>query len=154
MLTDQAKIIGFNPPFFYAAIGSAFPAFKAKFGNNVNGILVYDGLDVGAPGLAEYNKAHRDMFKRESQIHAVGVYGCLEVTQQAIEAAGEIDRKKIRDEMAKGPFKTVWGDIQFKGQRNTDPWAVGQWQNGEVVGLHPANKQGAKPLLFPKPNWS
>ncbi len=154
MLAEQAKIVGFNPPVFYAAIGSAFPAFKAKFGNNVNGIMMYDGLDITAAGLAEYNKAHRAMFNRESQIHAVGVYGCLEVTQQAIEAAGEIDRKKIRDEIAKGPFKTVWGDIQFKDQRNTNPWAMGQWQNGEVVGVFPANKTGAKPPLFPKPNWS
>jgi branched-chain amino acid transport system substrate-binding protein len=154
MLTEQAQIVGFSPQIFYAAIGAAFPAYKAKFGNKVNGVMVYDGLDTGASGLDEYNKAHRAMFNRESQIHAVGVYGCLQVMQQAIEAAGEIDRKKIRDEIAKGPFKTIWGDIQFKDQRNVDPWAVGQWQNGEVVGLFPARKPGAKPLLFPKPAWT
>jgi branched-chain amino acid transport system substrate-binding protein len=39
-------------------------------------------------------------------------------------------------------------------QRNANPWAVGQWQNGEIVGVYPANKAGAKPLLFPKPSWS
>ena len=154
LLTEQAKLVGFNPPVFYAAIGSAFPSFKGKFGSNVEGIMVYDGMDIGAPGLEDYNKAHRAMFNRESQIHAVGIYGCLEVLQQAIEAAGELDRKKIRDEIAKGPFKTVWGDVQFTNQRNADPWAVGQWQSGQVVGLYPAKKAGAKPLLFPKPAWS
>ena len=154
MLTEQAQIVGFSPQIFYAAIGSAFPTFKAKFGNNVNGILMYDGLDTGATGLDDYYKAHRALFGRDSQIHAVGVYACLQVTQQAIEAAGEINRKKIRDEIAKGPFQTVWGEIQFVNQRNAHPWAVGQWQNGEVVGLYPASKKGAKPLLFPKPAWS
>ncbi len=154
MLTEQAQTLGFNPPVMYLAIGTAFPVFKAKFGNNVNGIMMYDGLDTGAPGLDDYYKAHRAMFNRESQIHAVGVYACLQVTQQAIEAAGELDRKKIRDEIAKGPFQTVWGEIQFVNQRNANPWAVGQWQNGEVVGLHPAGKRGAKPLLFPKPPWT
>jgi hypothetical protein len=36
---------------------------------------------------------------------------------------------------------------------NVDPWAVGQWQNGEVVGVYPAKKAGAKPVQFPKPAW-
>ena len=71
----------------------------------------------------------------------------------AIEAAGELDRKKIRDEMARGPFKTVWGEIQFN-QLNTNPWAVGQWQNGELACLFPVDKAGAKPMQFPKPKWS
>ena len=67
---------------------------------------------------------------------------------------GEIDRKKIRDAIASGTFKTLWGDLKYVDQRNANPWAVGQWQNGEIVGLYPADKAGAKPLLFPKPKWS
>jgi branched-chain amino acid transport system substrate-binding protein len=34
-----------------------------------------------------------------------------------------------------------------------DGWQVGQWQGGEFYGLEPAGKQGAKPVLFPKPEW-
>ena len=154
MLTEQAQIVGFNPQIMYLAIGTPFPGFKGKFGNKVNGILLYGGIDTGAPGLDEYYKAHRAMFNRESEAGAVSVYGCLEVTQQAIETVGEIDRKKIRDAIANGTFKTIWGEIKFKNQLNADPWAVGQWQNGEVVGIYPANKKGAKSLQFPKPAWS
>jgi branched-chain amino acid transport system substrate-binding protein len=84
----------------------------------------------------------------------VSVYACLEATQQAIETVGEIDRKQIRDALAAGMFKTIWGEIRFRNQLNVDPWAVGQWQNGEVVGLFPANKQGARKLQFPKPAWT
>ena len=154
MVTEQSMILGFSPPIFYTAIGTPFAGFKAKFGNKVNGILMYGGLDAKAPGLLDYFKAHRAMYNRESEAGAVGVYGCLQVLQQAIETVGEIDRKKIKDEIAKGDFKTVWGDIKFKDQRNVNPWAVGQWQNGEVVGVYPPNKSGAQPLLFPKPSWS
>jgi len=154
MLTEQAQIVGFNPQIMYLAIGTPFPGFKGKFGNKVNGILLYGGVETGAPGLDEYYKAHRAMFNRESEAGAVSVYGCLEVTQQAIETVGEIDRKKIRDAIANGTFKTIWGEIKFKNQLNADPWAVGQWQNGEVVGIYPANKKGAKSLQFPKPAWS
>ncbi len=154
MLVEQSQTVGFQPQILYLAIGSAFPSFKAKFGSNVNGILTYDGMDRSAPGLDEYNKAHQALFNRVSQVSSVGVYACLEVLQTAIETVGEIDRKRIRDEIAKGPFQTIWGELQFKDQRNTNPWAVGQWQDGEVAGIYPVSKKGAKPLLFPKPKWT
>ena len=154
MITEQAQIVNFNPQVMYLAIGTPFPTYKAKFGDKVNGILLYGGLDPNAPGLAEYHKAHKAMFNRESESGAIGVYASLEVTQQAIEKVGEIDRKKIRDVIATDTFKTIWGDIKYEKQLNANPWAVGQWQNGEVVGLYPANKPGAKKLMFPKPAWS
>jgi branched-chain amino acid transport system substrate-binding protein len=154
MLTEQCQIVGFNPQIMYLAIGTPFPTFKAKFGNKVNGILLYGGIDPGQAGLDEYHKAHRAMFNRESEAGAVSVYACLEITQQAIETVGEIDRKKIRDVIASGTFQTIWGEIKYKNQLNADPWAVGQWQNGEVVGIYPANKKGARPVQFPKPAWT
>jgi len=154
MLTEQAQIVGFNPKFMYVAIGGVFPTYKGKFGNKVNGIVVYGGIDPGAPGMDEYNKAHLAVHNRPSEAGAVNVYSALEVVQQAIETVGEIDRKKIRDVIASGTFKTLWGDLKYVDQRNANPWAVGQWQNGEVVGVYPANKKGARPLQFPKPAWS
>jgi branched-chain amino acid transport system substrate-binding protein len=154
MLAEQCQIVGFNPQIMYLAIGTPFPGFKAKFGNKVNGILLYGGINPKEAGLEEYHKAHRALFNRESEAGAVSVYGCLEVTQQAIETVGEIDRPKIREAIATGTFKTIWGETKYKNQMNVDPWAVGQWQNGEVVGLYPASKAGARPVQFPKPAWS
>ena len=66
---------------------------------------------------------------------------------------GEIDRKKIRDEIAKGAQGTLWGDITWKNQLNANPWAVGQWQGGQMVGIFPPKKHNAKAPLFPKPKW-
>jgi branched-chain amino acid transport system substrate-binding protein len=94
------------------------------------------------------------MFNRPSEAGAINVYGALQATQQAIEQVGEIDRRKIRDAIATGSFQTLWGELRYVNQVNANPWAVGQWQNGEIVGLYPSNKAGAKPLLFPKPAWS
>jgi branched-chain amino acid transport system substrate-binding protein len=154
MLTEQCQVVGFNPKFMYVAIGGVFPTYKGKFGDKVNGILAYGGVDWNGPGVADYRKAHRDFLSRDSEAGAVNVYAGLQVVQQAIESVGEIDRKKIRDAIAAGKFQTVWGELSYKDQRNANPWAVGQWQNGDIVGLYPADKAGAKPLLFPKPAWS
>jgi branched-chain amino acid transport system substrate-binding protein len=154
MLTEQCQIVGFNPQIMYLAIGTPFPGFKAKFGNKVNGILMYGGINPAEAGLDDYHKAHRAMFNRESEAGAVSVYAALEVTQQAIESVGEIDRPKIRDAIGNGTFRTIWGEVKYRNQLNADPWAVGQWQNGDVVGVFPANKAGARPVQFPKPAWS
>jgi branched-chain amino acid transport system substrate-binding protein len=154
MLPEQCKIVGFNPQLMYVAIGGVFPGFKGKYGNGVNGILTYGGYDPGAPGIADYSKAHQAMFNRPSEAGAISVYAALEFTQQAIEEVGEIDRKKIRDLMASRTYKTIWGDFSFPNQRNSSPWAVGQWQGGELVAVFPTSKAGAKPVLFPKPAWA
>jgi branched-chain amino acid transport system substrate-binding protein len=154
MITEQMQIVGFNPQLMYVAIGGVFPAYKGKFGDKVNGILSYGGQDKSVPGYAEYIKAHMEMHKRDSEAGAVSVYAALECTQQAIEAVGEIDRPKIRDVLAKNTFKTLWGEYNYNNQRCSSPWAIGQWQNGEMVGVFPADKKGAKPVLFPKPKWS
>jgi branched-chain amino acid transport system substrate-binding protein len=154
MLTEQMQIVGFNPLVMYVAIGGVFPTYKAKFGDKVNGILVYGPADKNAPGMDEFAKAHQAMFNRPYEAGTVNVYAALQVTQQAIETVGEIDRKKIRDVIAGGTFQTVWGEIKYVNQLNANPWAVGQWQNGELACLFPADKPGAKPLQFPKPKWS
>lgn len=154
MLPEQCKIVGFNPQIMYLAIGGVFPGLKDKYGDGVNGIFVYGGINPDEAGLAEYHKAHQAMFNRLSEAAALSVYGALQVTQQAIEKVGEIDRKKIRDVIASDTFKTLWGDLRYENQRNTNPWAVGQWQNGEVVGVFPANKHGARRPVFPKPAWT
>jgi branched-chain amino acid transport system substrate-binding protein len=154
MVTEQAQIVGFNPKFMYVAIGGVFPGYKQKFGNRANGILVYGGIDAGAPGLADYAKAHQEIIGKPYEAGAVNVYAALQVTQQAIEQVGEIDRRKIRDVIATGAFQTIWGELRYPNQVNANPWAVGQWQNGAIVGLFPSTKSGAKPLLFPKPAWS
>jgi branched-chain amino acid transport system substrate-binding protein len=154
MLTEQAQIVGFNPKFMYVAIGGVFPTYKGKFGNKVNGILAYGGADPNAPGMADYAKAHKALLNRDYEAGGVQVYAALEFTQQAIEQVGEIDRKKIRDVMGSSTFKTIWGDMRFVKQLNANPWAVSQWQNGELVAVAPTSKPGAKPILFPKPAWS
>jgi hypothetical protein len=65
-------------------------------------------------------------------------------------SASEIDRKKIRNEIATGAFPTIFGTLKFRtvAHRSVDGR---QWQNSEVVGVYPAQKPNAQALLFPKP---
>ena len=154
MLTEQAQIQGFSPPIFYTGIGTPFPGYKAKFGAKTDGVLLFGGHELGAPGQREYLTRHKAMFNRDSESGAMGMYSCLQVLQQSIERVGEIDRKKIRDEIAGGRFQTITGEFQMHNQMLADAWVLGQWQNGEVVGIAPSTRKGAKPMQFPKPKWA
>ena len=151
MLTEQAQIVGFNPQFMYVAIGGVFPTYKAKFGNKVNGILVYGGIDPGAPGMADYDKAHQAMFNRavrgrRRERLCRPRRSCSRRSRQV----GEIDRKKIRDAIASGTFKTYGASSGTSNQLNANPWAVGQWQNGEIVGLYPGQQGRRQAAAVPE----
>jgi branched-chain amino acid transport system substrate-binding protein len=153
MLADQTTTLGFSPSIYYSGVGTIFPAFYAKLGKKAEGILCYGANDPDYPGFKEYAARHLAVYKRPTEGGAAGVYGTMQVLQQAIETVGELDRKKVRDAIAAGTFKTVYGELKFHDQLIVKPWAAGQWQNGQIVPILPADKPGARPMIFPKPAW-
>lgn len=153
MLTEQSQVLGFSPKIYYTAIGTVFPGFYGKFGKKAEGVLSFGANDPNAAGFKEYAERHIKMWNRPTEAGAAGQYAMVQVLQQAIEHAGEIDRKKVRDSIAHDKFNTIIGEVTFEKQLLVKPWAVGQWQNGELVGVFPADKSGAKPVMFPKPAW-
>ncbi len=130
MLTEQAQIVGFNPQIMYLAIGTPFPGFKAKFGNKVNGILLYGGIDPTAPGLDEYHKAHRAMFNRE-----FGGRGCQRLCLSRGYAAGDRDGRRDRsqedsrrDRERHVPDHLGRDQVQESTQRRPlGGWSVAKW---------------------------
>jgi branched-chain amino acid transport system substrate-binding protein len=150
MLTEQTIANGFTPKVRFLGVGSAFPNYKAKFGDKVNGILGLGGMDLNAPGMKEYFERHKAVNKGQEPDRwaSPNTYAGLQALQQAIERVGEIDNTKILQELKTGTFKTIIGDIKLAGNRNPSLWHVGQWQNGEFYGLAPANRPGAKQPIF------
>lgn len=153
MVTEQSQVLGFSPPVYYTAVGTAVPEYAAKFGARKNGVLLFTAIDSTAPGQKEYRERHRAMYNREPDIASIATYGTMQVLQKAIEQAGEIDRKKIRDAIAGGTFETIADVYAFKDQIHQNAGAVAQWQGDEVVAIYPEGKRGTRPLMFPKPKW-
>lgn len=150
MITEQSIANGFTPKVRFLGVGTAFPNYKGKFGDKVNGILGLGGFDPAAPGMKEYFERHKAVNKGQEPDRwaSPNTYAGLQVLQQAIERVGEIDNAKILQEMKTGTFKTIIGDLKLTGNRNPSLWHVGQWQNGEFYGLAPANRPGAKQPIF------
>ncbi|MCY1373936.1 hypothetical protein D9M68_923000 [compost metagenome] len=60
----------------------------------------------------------------------------------------------MTEEIATGSFETIIGTIKLAGNRMSDLWLLGQWQEGTFVGIAPPERQGARAPLLPKPDWA
>jgi branched-chain amino acid transport system substrate-binding protein len=154
-LTEQARILNYNPKVFYTAVGTAFPLFKQRFGANVEGVMGIGGINPDAPEFKDYVKRHTGANGgREPDRWANPVtYASLQMLQQAIERVGKVDRAAVIKELQTGTFDTIIGKIKLEKGLRMNSWQVGQWQNGEFYGVAPANLPGAKPVQLPKPAW-
>jgi branched-chain amino acid transport system substrate-binding protein len=81
------------------------------------------------------------------------IYASMQVLQQAVEAVGDIDYEAINNQLGKGKFSTIIGDVQFQSQLNVGtPAVLGQWQQGATSfeSVYPPKQATAQPV-FPKP---
>jgi branched-chain amino acid transport system substrate-binding protein len=155
MLTNTAITQGFNPKVFHTGVGTAFANYGANLKEKAQGVLGIGGWDPNQPGAQDYLKRQMALLNRAPDGWAAPVtYASLQVLEQAIEKAGTLDRKKVLDAIANGgPYQTIVGPIDLKTHIRGKQFGVGQWQNGEFVGIGPSDLAGAKPIVFPKPAW-
>jgi branched-chain amino acid transport system substrate-binding protein len=153
-LAEQASVSGFNPKVFYTAVGTAYPAFKQRFGTNANGVMGIGGWDAESAESRRYMKRFVEVIGEEPDRWASPItYASLQMLQQAIERVGRIDRAAVIKELQTGTFATILGAVKLQDNLYTKPWYVGQWQNGEFYGVAPATLPGAHAVMFPKPAW-
>jgi branched-chain amino acid transport system substrate-binding protein len=154
LVTGQSKEIGFNPKVFYAAVGTAFPVYRDRMADAVEGVTGIGSWNLkSSPGAKAYFDAHVKRFQKEPDrwASAHGWAG-LQILQQAVEKVG-LDRKAIRDYIAANEFDTIIGKMRFKdGENISTPGMVSQWQKGEFEVIWPAARATAQPI-FPKPDW-
>ncbi len=155
LASKQAKEVGFNPKFFYASVGTAFPLYKNVMtpagADGVLGMGSWNGKT--SAGAKAYFDAHVASQKKEPDRWASGAcWASLEILTNAVKQVG-LDRKAIREYVAGTTHKTILGDIKFSGSENVGtPGTVGQWQNGEFEVVWPQKVATAR-LNPAKPAW-
>lgn len=155
LASKQAKEIGFNPKFFYASVGTAFPLYKQVMTPaGAEGVLGMGSWNSKTSAAAKtYFEAHTKKFNKEPDRWASGhCWAGLEILTAAVAKVG-LDRKAIRDYVANGEHNTIIGKVKFTGSENIGmPGTVGQWQNGEFEVVWPKTKATAA-LNASKPAW-
>ncbi|WP_435657054.1 amino acid ABC transporter substrate-binding protein [Brucella pituitosa] len=153
-ITDQARIMSFNPAVYLLGVGPALPVFGEKFGANTEGVMALGGANIDNPEIQDFFKRHVDSAGYPADRFASQlVYAGLQALQQAIETSATLDHETIITELKSGNFKTVLGEISLKSQELEKFFHIGQWQNGDFYGLYPSTLEGARSAIVPKPAW-
>jgi len=157
----QAKSLDVSPKTLYSfTVGVPTADFRKALGKDADYAF---GMTPWLPekelkddwfGDAEaFNKEYQERFKYAPDYHAASAVACVEAFAKAIPAAGSLDAKKVRDELAKVDFRSLYGHIKFQpnGQISL-PQTVIQIQDGKVVPIFAEDFLG-KPRS-PLPPWS
>jgi branched-chain amino acid transport system substrate-binding protein len=158
LLTGQALELGIDFKAFFITVTPFSPSlYRDTFGAPVvEGVMGGGAWNVKtSPGAKEFVDKFVKRFGTEPDYWG-GLYywSSLQHFQQAIEKAGTLDQKKIREVMAKEKFETALGPFWYDENRYfvNHPGEIGQWQNGVFEVIDPGEKRTAPPL-YPKPAW-
>jgi len=157
LLTSQSIELGINfNAFFMTVLPFSPPLFKGTFGPAVEGVMGGGAWNAKtSPGAKELVDKFVKKFGVEPDYWG-GLYywASLQHFQKAIEKAGTLDQKKIRDIMATEKFDTALGPYWYDKDRFfvNHPGEIGQWQKGVFEVIDPGPKRTAPPE-YPKPPW-
>jgi branched-chain amino acid transport system substrate-binding protein len=156
----QAKSLGVSPKLYSFTVGVPSADFRQALGKDANGA---SGMTAWLPSSAlkdrwfgdaeTFANAWKAKFGYDPDYHAASGVATVEALVNAIEAAGSLDPKKVRDALAKSSFDSLYGHIAFndKGQISL-PQIMIQVQNDKVVPIF-AGKGFLNKLEYPLPAW-
>ena len=152
-LTEQAQVAKFNPKVLYLGVGTGFPMYGEKNGANAEGIMSLGGIDPNSEANAAYRQRHQEVTGQAPDLWgSVITYVSLQMLQEAIKRKG-LDRDAVSEELSTGSFETVLGETRLEDNQLRKLWFGGQWQDGEFVAIAPFDRDGATPVVLPKPAW-
>ena len=140
----QMKEAKFAPKYVWGARGFWPIEFGESLGKDAN-YIVSDGHwaeALGAPGSKELGSRYRTQFGPTKYSVTIGnFYSLVQALAQAIEAAGSIENKKVRDVFYSGTFvakDTTEGDLAFNEHGLAQFKAVAlQWMDGKRMPVYP-----------------
>jgi branched-chain amino acid transport system substrate-binding protein len=152
-LAELAKIEGLDVKAYYSAVAVAFPAFKAKFGGSIEGILGAGGIQ-DSPEIRDFYKRHKEVSGVDADYWASPIYySLLQMLTQAFESVGSMDRDAITEHLKNNTYKTIIGEMDVRKQKLTRYWTVGQWQEGTFHAVAGVGFSEYKPVKL-KTGWA
>ena len=156
-LTDQARIDRASiPKVFYTGVGTAFPMYKQRFKDNVDGVMGIGGVNFDSPHDPATTSSATRPAKATSRTAGPApspMRDCRRSSRRSSVSARSTARRSIA-ELKKRPFDTIVGPMELRhADLREQLWLVGQWQDGEFHAVAPANRAGARKAVVPKAAW-
>lgn len=154
----QMSDLGVKAPVVTMVTGPAYREFTEGLHGLANGVSSstwwhhatrYSGLGVW-PTTADFYKEFLAKTNADPDYIHASCAAAVEVLQSAIERAGSLDKKKVRDALAATDISTFYGPIKFaaNGMNEVRALPIIQVQDGKIVVLNPDDiKSGELQLM-------
>jgi len=157
----QAKSLAVAPKLYSFTVGVPSEDFRKALGKDADyafGMSAWlpsaDLKDRWFGDAAAFAEAYKAKFGYEPDYHAASGAADVEALAQAVEDAGTLDPKAVRDAIAKLNFDSLYGKIAFAENGQIDlPQTVIQVQDGKVAAVYGAGGFIQKPK-YPMPAWN
>jgi branched-chain amino acid transport system substrate-binding protein len=157
-ITRQMRELDVNPRMYGVTVGGDLPKFYELLGKNAE--FVYGATqwepELPYPGAKEFTNAYKKEFPgADLSYHSAGGYAGCQILVEAIRRAGSLDGEKIREQILKMDFNTVYGGFKVDqdGFQVSHKMVMFQWQDGKKVIVWPEELAAGK-ARFPTPPWS
>jgi len=161
-LVKAAKELKYSPVAMGFSVGPGLPEFGDNLKADANYVLsgsqwtqalTYKGDDVFGTSQKYYDEFVKKFGNPPSYQAASGT-ACGIAFQKAIEKAGDLDPKKVRDALAGLDVMSFYGQLKFddRGVNIYKPMVVEQWQDGKKLTVWPGEVAQTK-VQFPTPAW-
>jgi len=157
----QAKSLAAAPKFYSFTVGVPSDDFRKALGKDADyafGMTAWlpspDLKDRWFGDASKFAAEYKAKYGYEPDYHAASGAADVEAMVMAMESAGSIDPKKVRDALAKIKFESLYGPIAFSSLGQIDlPQVVIQVQGDQVVEVYGA-KGFVKQPKYPMPAWN
>ncbi|HKI56845.1 MAG TPA: amino acid ABC transporter substrate-binding protein, partial [Trueperaceae bacterium] len=157
----QAKSLNFSPKMYSFTVGVPTADFRQALGSDADyafGMTSWLPLasdkDPYFGDAAQFAQQFKQRFGYDPDYHAASGVADVEAFVKAIETAGSLDPKAVRDAIANVSFDSLYGHVQFgaNGQISL-PQTVIQVQNGKLEAVFNGTSFETQPQ-YPMPAWS
>ncbi len=153
LATKQANELGVKPKILFTMVGPVYAQFTESLGSTADNILTaawwgealeYKGDFIGT--ARDFGKIWRAKFNQEPDYVAAASTAAGIVAQKAIEAAGTLNKQKVRDAIANISLQTFFGPVKFdkRGMNAASAIVLFQVQNGKRRTVGPKNVANAE----------
>jgi len=162
LVVKQAKDIGLNAKAWAFSVGPSTPEFGTALGKDSTYILgvtpwtpamKFQGQDIYGTPL-KFSEAFKAKYGYEPSYHSASAVATFIAFQKAIEAAGSVEPKAVREQLGKLDVPTFYGQLKFAPEGIiVKPMGVVQWDtDGKMVSVWPKDIAEKDPL-YPAPPW-
>jgi branched-chain amino acid transport system substrate-binding protein len=157
----QAKSLDVSPKLYSFTVGVPSEDFRKALGKDADyafGMTAWLPSDTLKDDWfgdgAQFAKAWGAQYRYEPDYHAASGVADVEAIVKAVEKAGTLEPKAVRNALAASDFNSLYGRIKFadNGQIHLDQTVI-QVQNGKPVAVFDGTKF-LKDAHYPMPDWT